>query len=196
MDVAVLRGRIVATLDADADARRRAELDLKTVSIPVRPSGQSADGVFPRLRTIPASPTHSLISCKLSMRLPFDCRVCRPQTFYPAAGQILTHHCSGCLPQESRYKRVVSQRGLPTEQTDIRRREIEISRSVTTCPGFLPTPDSTAARTGSPKDSSLRFSRKMALLHKHYSPAAQYQRCLVDFCWSTVPPRHMSRFSV
>jgi hypothetical protein len=31
MDVAVLRGRIVATLDADADARRRAELDLKTV---------------------------------------------------------------------------------------------------------------------------------------------------------------------
>jgi hypothetical protein len=32
MDVAVLRGRIVATLDADADARRRAELDLKTVS--------------------------------------------------------------------------------------------------------------------------------------------------------------------
>ena len=31
MDVAVLRDRIVATLDADADARRRAELDLKTV---------------------------------------------------------------------------------------------------------------------------------------------------------------------
>jgi importin-7 len=35
MDVAVLRDRIVATLDADADARRRAELDLKTVRIPV-----------------------------------------------------------------------------------------------------------------------------------------------------------------
>jgi len=33
MDVAVLRDRIVATLDADADARRRAELDLKTVRI-------------------------------------------------------------------------------------------------------------------------------------------------------------------
>lgn len=33
MDVAVLRGRIVATLDPDADVRRRAELDLKTVSI-------------------------------------------------------------------------------------------------------------------------------------------------------------------
>jgi len=32
MDVAVLRARIVATLDSDADARRRAELDLKTVS--------------------------------------------------------------------------------------------------------------------------------------------------------------------
>lgn len=32
MDVAVLRGRIVATLDTDTDARRRAELDLKTVS--------------------------------------------------------------------------------------------------------------------------------------------------------------------
>ncbi len=31
MDVAVLRGRIVATLDADADLRRRAELDLKAV---------------------------------------------------------------------------------------------------------------------------------------------------------------------
>lgn len=33
MDVAVLRGRIVATLSPDADLRRRAELDLKTVSI-------------------------------------------------------------------------------------------------------------------------------------------------------------------
>jgi hypothetical protein len=31
MDVAVLRNRIVATLDADADVRRRAELDLKAV---------------------------------------------------------------------------------------------------------------------------------------------------------------------
>jgi hypothetical protein len=42
MDVAVLRGRIVATLDADADARRRAELDLKTVSIYLRePQGLS-----------------------------------------------------------------------------------------------------------------------------------------------------------
>ena len=40
MDVAVLRGRIVATLDADADARRRAELDLKTVS----PSVQNCQG--------------------------------------------------------------------------------------------------------------------------------------------------------
>lgn len=36
MDVAVLRGRIVATLDADADARRRAELDLKAVSSSVQ----------------------------------------------------------------------------------------------------------------------------------------------------------------
>ena len=45
MDVAVLRGRIVATLDADADARRRAELDLKTVSIPVEPSGLSVDDI-------------------------------------------------------------------------------------------------------------------------------------------------------
>lgn len=34
MDVAVLRGRIASTLDPDADARRRAELDLKSVSIP------------------------------------------------------------------------------------------------------------------------------------------------------------------
>ena len=39
MDVAVLRGRIVATLDPDADARRRAELDLKTVSMAAEPSG-------------------------------------------------------------------------------------------------------------------------------------------------------------
>jgi hypothetical protein len=46
MDVAVLRGRIVATLDADADARRRAELDLKTVSIPAEPSGPPVDNIF------------------------------------------------------------------------------------------------------------------------------------------------------
>jgi len=32
MDVGALRGRIIATLEADADSRRRAELDLKTVS--------------------------------------------------------------------------------------------------------------------------------------------------------------------
>ena len=38
MDVGVLRGRIIATLDADADSRRRAELDLKTVSIDLRPT--------------------------------------------------------------------------------------------------------------------------------------------------------------
>lgn len=31
MDVGLVRSRIVATLDADADARRRAELDLKAV---------------------------------------------------------------------------------------------------------------------------------------------------------------------
>jgi hypothetical protein len=46
MDVAVLRGRIVATLDADADARRRAELDLKTVSMAVEPSGPPVDDIF------------------------------------------------------------------------------------------------------------------------------------------------------
>jgi hypothetical protein len=46
MDVAVLRGRIVATLDADADARRRAELDLKTVSRAVEPSGPPVDDIF------------------------------------------------------------------------------------------------------------------------------------------------------
>ncbi len=34
MDVAVLRDRIVATLDQDASARLRAELDLKTVRPP------------------------------------------------------------------------------------------------------------------------------------------------------------------
>lgn len=31
MDVGEIRSRIVATLEADADARRRAELDLKAV---------------------------------------------------------------------------------------------------------------------------------------------------------------------
>lgn len=36
MDVAVLRGRIASTLDPDADTRRRAELDLKAVSIPTK----------------------------------------------------------------------------------------------------------------------------------------------------------------
>jgi hypothetical protein len=45
MEPAVLRDRIVATLDPDADARRRAELDLKTVSHStdrvVRPSPNS-----------------------------------------------------------------------------------------------------------------------------------------------------------
>jgi len=46
MDVAVLRGRIVATLDADADARRRAELDLKTVSMALEPSGPRIDMIF------------------------------------------------------------------------------------------------------------------------------------------------------
>jgi hypothetical protein len=33
MEAAALRGRILATLDADADTRRRAELELKSVSI-------------------------------------------------------------------------------------------------------------------------------------------------------------------
>jgi hypothetical protein len=46
MDVAVLRGRIVATLDADADARRRAELDLKTVSSPVLQTLTSVDDLL------------------------------------------------------------------------------------------------------------------------------------------------------
>jgi hypothetical protein len=35
MEAAALRGRILATLDADADTRRRAELELKSVSIQV-----------------------------------------------------------------------------------------------------------------------------------------------------------------
>jgi hypothetical protein len=46
MDVAVLRGRIVATLDADADARRRAELDLKTVSSSVLQALTSVDDLL------------------------------------------------------------------------------------------------------------------------------------------------------
>jgi hypothetical protein len=54
MDVAVLRGRIVATLDADADARRRAELDLKNVSIPRPPLRAFTKTKSRRLRTIQA----------------------------------------------------------------------------------------------------------------------------------------------
>lgn len=40
MDVAVLRGRIVATLSPEADLRRRAELDLKSVSRPSHGQGE------------------------------------------------------------------------------------------------------------------------------------------------------------
>lgn len=43
MDVASLRGRIVDTLSSDTDARRRAELDLKTVRLRF-PSTQAAPG--------------------------------------------------------------------------------------------------------------------------------------------------------
>jgi hypothetical protein len=43
MDVGLLRSRIVATLEADADARRRAELDLKAVrTLPLTPPGPLA----------------------------------------------------------------------------------------------------------------------------------------------------------
>ena len=35
-----------------------------------------------------------------------------------SADMILTHDCSGCLPQEPRHKRLVPQRGLPPEQTN------------------------------------------------------------------------------
>lgn len=52
MDVAVLRTRIVATLDADADVRRRAELDLKAVRssssrILVKATNKTAQGRRP-----------------------------------------------------------------------------------------------------------------------------------------------------
>lgn len=40
MEASALRGRILATLDADADTRRRAELELKSVSIYHRLSSQ------------------------------------------------------------------------------------------------------------------------------------------------------------
>lgn len=48
MDVSVLRSRIVSTLDADADVRRRAELDLKAVRILIsfQILGNVADGII------------------------------------------------------------------------------------------------------------------------------------------------------
>lgn len=39
----------------------------------------------------------------------------------PRCPHLLTHHCSGCLPQEPHHKELVAERGLPTEQTYTRR---------------------------------------------------------------------------
>jgi len=52
MDVAILRGRILATLDADADTRRGAELDLKTVSLPSKSRQGHLLTTSSRLRSI------------------------------------------------------------------------------------------------------------------------------------------------
>ena len=73
MDVGALRGRIIATLDADADSRRRAELDLKTVSILWLPIEVLSD--IWRPRTSLDSPMRFSIFCRLSRRTRFACRV-------------------------------------------------------------------------------------------------------------------------
>jgi hypothetical protein len=39
------------------------------------------------------------------------------RTPLPRCLHILTDHCSRCLPQEPHYKRMVTERGLPAEQT-------------------------------------------------------------------------------
>lgn len=78
MDVAVLRDRIVATLDQDADNRRRAELDLKTVSAPPFTIPQfwcPVLTVFSRPRSTQASPMPCLTFYKQSRRLQSACRV-------------------------------------------------------------------------------------------------------------------------
>lgn len=83
MDVAQLRERIATTLQADADARRRAELDLKAVCTRSvwdgkgeAHAGHGTDFGY-RLRNTRVSQTHSLISSRASRRPVSDLPVCQ-----------------------------------------------------------------------------------------------------------------------
>ena len=78
MDVGLVRSRIVATLDADADARRRAELDLKAVRTHPTPlpCHISLTLFSTRLRNTLVSQMHYSIFYKANRRPPSDCRVC------------------------------------------------------------------------------------------------------------------------
>lgn len=100
MDVAVLRGRIASTLDPDADTRRRAELDLKSVSIPTK-----FFYFHPSLINILQAEEHPGFTDALLDILQAEqnpaIRLSSMQTLrniYPAAGRSLTLDCSGCLP--------------------------------------------------------------------------------------------------
>lgn len=88
MDVGLVRSRIVATLDADADARRRAELDLKAVRThptPLPPH-TSLTLFSTRLRNTPVSQMPYSIFYKANKRPPSDFRV-RFFSLYPAIHQ-------------------------------------------------------------------------------------------------------------
>ena len=83
MDVAQLRERIATTLQADADARRRAELDLKAVCTRSvwdgrgeAHTGYRTDCGY-RLRNTRVSRMHYLISFRASRRLVSDLPVCQ-----------------------------------------------------------------------------------------------------------------------
>ena len=79
MDVAALRDRIQSTLDANADIRRQAELDLKYVRIICLPT--LADRLlmpfwgFSRPKPNPALSMRCWIFCRPNRSMPFNYRV-------------------------------------------------------------------------------------------------------------------------
>jgi hypothetical protein len=109
MDVAVLRGRIVATLDADADARRRAELDLKTVS----PSVQSCQGhmltIHLKAEEHPGFTDALLEILQAEQEASVRLSSTHDPMFLPHHTRVLILDHSRCLPQESRYERMVTE---------------------------------------------------------------------------------------
>jgi len=89
MDVGALRGRIIATLEADADSRRRAELDLKTVSVQTRPTDCLTNRGRPR--NTQDSPMRCLTSCRQNRRIKSVCQVSAlgpPGGKYPAIPEL------------------------------------------------------------------------------------------------------------